>query len=277
MASQDRSLLQVLRIAKRTLNYVVVATPIVVVVLWIAKPITKIALPLTDLPIDFWVALSTSVIAILFVSTEGTFLRLKAIDSKLEGVNNNLLQMQRIDPEIVEGVAGVVECIGLDMESVPGEDQSLTVLGLTLDTAWPTITRGFFAKPETMNYSFRFFCLDPDFIDENSDILPPSWANQARISIQGIEEYKCANDDDLARRSIRIELIKYRSFPAIHGFSMNNGTLYIACSRWNKGSAAISTPDHPYERFVNTDRSPRAMMHRELFENWVDRAMTTAA
>lgn len=169
--------------------------------------------------------------------------------------------------QVYPHLRGAIEKIG------GGRSRSLEVLGLTLYTAWPQI-QAWISEAFVRDLEITLYCLDPEFIRNQNMWIPGHWENNSRAQIESVRRFRAENAEDLKARSISLELILYSSFPAIHGFRLGSGELFLSFSWWSGeiGRRRLSDPNHFYERFRAEDRSARAEEYRKLFENWIKEA-----
>ena len=163
-----------------------------------------------------------------------------------------------------------------ELANVLPKDRTVDVLGLTLFTAWNQL-QGFLQQPETRGWTVRMLCLCPDFTEAGVAGVPAEWAAEARMQAATIRRFIAAQDASLRERRMSLSLECYRAFPAIHGFMLGNGTLFVSVTRWEDGQDELAKPYHPYEKIEASDHSRRADIYRQMFGNWVDHARRTAA
>lgn len=162
----------------------------------------------------------------------------------------------------------IMECI-TDIKK--DSEKSLTVLGLTLYTAWPNLKQ-WFNDESTRNWSVSMCCLNPDFLRTNHECFNQEWIELANAQCHAIEGQLKHRSKDLTERRMKLELIKYNHFPAVHGFQLGNGALFISFIHWSKHGSFLDDPHQFYEYFAPSDKSLRAESFRGLFANWEKKA-----
>jgi hypothetical protein len=190
-------------------------------------------------------------------------------------VSHELKHLIGMGSNIIHGGVGQVypHLLGALESGGRGRRRSLEVLGLTLYTAWPQI-HAWISEGSAHDLDITLYCLEPEFIVGQSNWIPQYWENHAKAQIDSIRRFTEENAQDIKARSIAINLIRYSGFPAIHGFRLGSGELFISFSWWSGdfGNRHLGDPNHFYERFRADDRSARAEEYRSLFGNWIDEA-----
>lgn len=81
---------------------------------------------------------------------------------------------------------------------------------------------------------------------------------------------------EMHARSVTLELFLNHNFPAMHGFRLGTGEVFISFSQWTgePGARHLDYARQFYERFRANDRSDRAEEYRSLFDNWIDEGLT---
>jgi len=199
---------------------------------------------------------------------------------KMTEVSTELTRLAGMGSNIVHGGVGQVypHLLGAIEGSRHAGSRSLEVLGLTLYTAWPQI-HAWISESSARDIDVTLYCLEPEFIASQRNWIAPYWENHARAQVDSIRRFIEENAKDIKKRSIKLNLILYRGFPAIHGFRLDGGELFVSFSRWSGGETGdrhLGDPNHFYERFRADDRSARAEEYRSLFANWIDEARRRA-
>lgn len=176
---------------------------------------------------------------------------------------------------IANGVTDVYPELLGELRRLPAHERCVDVLGLTLFTAWNQL-QGFIMQSETRDWTVRLLCICPDFADRSVPGIPRAWAGDARQQANKIRSFLAKHAASLAERNVRISLECYAAFPALHGFMLGNGALFMSVTQWEAGQDELAMPYHPYEKIDATDHSRRAQVYREIFRNWVDHARSTA-
>jgi hypothetical protein len=163
-----------------------------------------------------------------------------------------------------------------ELQRVPENARTLDVFGLHLTTAWPQL-QGWLAQPETGHgWRIRMVCLSPELERRGLPWIRDEWYGFARAALQQIRGYLVKHDASLKSRNIRLTLDTYDCVPALHGFLLGNGSLFISCLRWETETDTLDEPHFFYERFDSLDRSDRADAYRALFANWFEHAIRTS-
>ncbi|HYK38065.1 hypothetical protein [Alloacidobacterium sp.] len=149
--------------------------------------------------------------------------------------------------------------------------RSLDVLGLSLYTAWPQIY-SWISDGLLHDIEITLYCMSPDFIRTQSSSISPDWGHHAQAQIDSIARFQIESAEEIRDKSITLNLSLYYCFPAIHGFRLENGEIFVAFSRWagSTGHRHLADPNYFYERFRASDRTKRAEEYRLLFANWID-------
>lgn len=178
---------------------------------------------------------------------------------------------------IKHGVIEIYEDLRRELKSAPRHQRSLKVLGLTLFSARNHVI-GFALEKDTQGFDIELLCLSPDYLSSGIKGIPADWTGQATQSISDINDFTDRKREHLATNSIHLQLSCYRAFPAVHGFLVGNGTLFIAFTLWEEGDDELRLPfaNSPYERVDARDHSERAEVYRALFSNWFEHAKLTS-
>lgn len=155
--------------------------------------------------------------------------------------------------------------------ALPGQ-RRLDLLGLTLYAAWGQLSP-WLQEAETRDWEVNIYCLSPAAArGPLASLVPTQWADDAEArtkAIQGfLQEYKA----DLAARNVKLTLHHYRSFPAVHGYMLGNGKIYMSLTRWSLNTGKLEYGAHPYEIVMADDQGERAKAYRAAFLNWLQRA-----
>lgn len=151
-------------------------------------------------------------------------------------------------------------------------DRRLDVLGLTLFSAWPTLSFNL-QQREYSDWSIRMATISPHAV-EAAKWLPDDWSEESQANIRAIEKFR--EEPKIKQRNIQIEILKYDFVPAVHGFRLGNGDIYISNLLW-QGDGRLGKPGFSYEFIPYTETGPSAEAYRELFANWFTRAETGSA
>jgi len=202
---------------------------------------------------------------------------LLSVGKNLKELPNEIKELLGIGSTIIKGGVGQVyphlqDALGCQKT---WRKQSLDVLGLTLQTTWhhicPWINQGVIR-----NTKIRLFCLDPAYLRKHPESISAEWADVAQTQIDSIRRYMVEGAREMHARSVTIELFLNHNFPAMHGFRLGSGELFISFSQWTgePGARHLDYARQFYERFRANDRSERAEEYRSLFENWIDEGLT---
>lgn len=176
---------------------------------------------------------------------------------------------------IANGVTDVYPELLAELRALPVRARQVDVLGLTLFTAWNQL-QGFLPQPETRGWTVRLLCICPGFVERELPGIPREWAGESRRQAETIRRFLEKQAASLAERDVKVSLECYAAFPALHGFILGNGTLFMSVTQWEAEQDELAMPYHPYEKIDATDHSRRAHVYREIFRNWVDHARSTA-
>jgi hypothetical protein len=255
----------------RTLQLFVVPIAIFVLIAWSITPLRDRLQSMGLFDAESVLPLVVLLVALLASILDDLYKRTKSVDETLArfAPAESLL--------IGGGIAEVYEPLFRELKSVPpGEQRTVQVFGLTLFSAW-TRFHPWLDHPDTAGWKVRMICLSPTIARRSLPGIPESWYREAENSIAQISDYREKKKADLERRELELTLEAYSSFPAIHGFYVGNGTMFISCSHWESSGDELAKPHHFYEKFDASDRSLRAEAYRQLFANWWQHACRTAA
>jgi hypothetical protein len=176
---------------------------------------------------------------------------------------------------IPRGVRDVYPHLEKAIDAVePKRHRTLDVFGLTLFTAWGRL-EPWLASEETKHWRVRLLCISPEFVTSHPSI-PNSWAGDARAKIDDVAQFLATRGRELKERKVSIELVEYPFVPALHGFLLGNGELFISFTHWEHRAgedSLLSRPNQCYVHFSAEDSSVLAREQRALFENWFERAI----
>lgn len=115
--------------------------------------------------------------------------------------------------------------------------------------------------------TFNLYYLDIQFIKSSPDI-DSVWAKEVEYHLEWIERFQAKYGTYLNNNKVVINLNPYHHIPAIHGFKLNSGTFYIACSSWEDGY--IMPPySTVYEKIELGDKSEHGKYLKAVFNNWL--------
>ena len=73
-----------------------------------------------------------------------------------------------------------------------------------------------------------------------------------------------------------IEIYEYDFAPAVHGFWLGNGDVFVSVLRWRDGDR-LGKHRFPYDYVPVHDVTPEADAARALLKNWFERALLSAS
>lgn len=172
------------------------------------------------------------------------------------------------DSQIIEnGVRDVYPHLSKNLESIDNRNEkTLDVIGLTLYSAWPQLGP-WIQSEKARHWKIRLFILNSDFINGNK-LIKTAWKDEATSMKARIEDFIEEFKETLSKKNIEISLVLYSNTPALHGFKLGDGSLYISFSHWSSRNI-IDEPHYFYEFISCEDKSLRAKSYRNLFDNWV--------
>jgi hypothetical protein len=151
------------------------------------------------------------------------------------------------------------------------EQREIRVLGLTLLSAWIRLLP-FLENPEVDGWTVKFAVMAHDETFQQPWI-PDDWSEETAVTVKMIRAFREKQGKD---HDHMIELFEYEFVPAVHGFRLGNGDVFVSTLHWMPEGRL---GDHPfsYDYVPARDFSPGAEAARALFENWFDRAVRSAA
>ena len=217
----------------------------------------------------------TTILALLGLVISLTLVHFNHLLKRTEDVRQALTDMSKSQSGVIaNGVSEVYPELMQELQESPTGKRTVDILGLTLFTAWNQL-QGFLQNPAVNGWRVRLLCLSPEFLHSANRGVPDDWHDEAKLQIRNICAYINENRRSLAARGICIRLETYNAFPAMHGFMLGNGTLFISLTHWEEGQDQLAKPYHPYEKVAASDLSRRAEVYRQLFKNWMDHASST--
>jgi hypothetical protein len=144
------------------------------------------------------------------------------------------------------------------------KDTNIVVMGLTLYHMWEYI-KNFINKPssDTMNI---FLCM----VDSSSPIIKDLKNNWDEISdgfYNTIQNYIKLHEEDLKRRSINIQVSRYKHVPIIHGILINDEHLFFSFTSWTKKDLLEGASNFYSYYDLKTQIGE---FHIKIFKNWID-------
>ena len=233
----------------------------IITFLWVIKPVRELLIK-NGIIIE-----SNAILGILLITIVLIFNSLdkneKIINKLHEDIMNNFANNNNI---IENGVKNIFPVLFNELEKKKSSNlNSLHIIGLTLYATWPQI-QSWLSTNNIKNWNIYFFILDSTFIKKNFDYLEEDWAETAKNNLKTIEKYIIDNKEELENRNLKIFIKKYSKIPFIHGFKINNDSIYISYCEWNKFNK-IAMPTNFYEHFNLNDTDKRTKYYTRLFNN----------
>lgn len=150
-------------------------------------------------------------------------------------------------------------------------EKRLDIIGMTLYTAWPSLE--FALSREYMDgWTLRFAAVGSG--SSSSVGLPQAWPEEARQNMAKVEIASGAAS--FAARGIVLRSFSYDYTPALHGFRLANGDLFLSVLKWGP-EQDVTLEGYSYDFTPAEDKSEQANAARKLFDSWFERAVRTAA
>lgn len=151
------------------------------------------------------------------------------------------------------------------------EDKVLDVLGMTLYTAWPTLTF-WLQHPEMDGWTIRL-CAMVDDSGRQADFVPGDWSEESRANLNSAIQTR----DNLAKigRAVTIQTYAYDFMPVVHGFRLANGELFVSFLSW-EDDGRIGREAYSYQYLPCGDESLSAAAMRNVYASWFERASKSA-
>lgn len=159
-------------------------------------------------------------------------------------------------------------------ELADADQLEIDVLGLTLYSAWPQLEpflRGVVKDTWTVKFAT---------LAENGTAargwVPDSWPRESGTTVAQVQQFKSRQGKD---HHHVIEIYEYDFTPAVHGFRLGNGDVFISILRWEEeqpGEIRLGKHRFSYDYVPAHDASAEAVAARTLFRNWFDQAMLSA-
>jgi hypothetical protein len=254
----------------RGLQFIVAWLTLVVLAAWTITP-------LRDTLVRTGYFDDKTILAMLGVLVALTLSSLDDLFKRVRTLSDDVAELAPVQPKLVSrGVTEVYGPLLQELKTVPRRHRRIDVLGLTLFTAWDQL-EGWLSEPDTQGWTITLLCLDPAFAARQVPGIPAAWYDAARNKTEEITAYRAAKEKDLRQRRIKLTVVHYAAFPALHGFRVGNDALFISSVHWEPNADQLAKPYHFYDVFAAKDRSERAEAYRSLFANWFDHAKRTAA
>lgn len=143
----------------------------------------------------------------------------------------------------------------------------LDVLGLTLFSAWPQLSF-WLQQPEADGWVVTLATLDPGYADPH---IPEDWPAESRLNAAAARTFAARRS--VVDRGIEIDVRTYAFVPAVHGFRLGNGDLYVSVLLWDE-AGAVGKEGFSYEYVPHYAQSATAESYRRLYDNWFRRALS---
>lgn len=143
----------------------------------------------------------------------------------------------------------------------------IEVLGLTLYSAWPQL-ESFLEGPGVDRWTVRLATL-AEHSSAARQWVPETWPKESGTTVAQVKEFMSRKGKD---HHHTIEIYEYDFAPAVHGFRLGNGDVFISTLRW-RDEGRLGKHRFPYDYVPAHDVSPEADAARALFENWFEQAV----
>lgn len=147
--------------------------------------------------------------------------------------------------------------------------RSLDVLGLTLYSAWPVLSF-LLQRPEVNGWTVRLATLSKD-----ANVLPlripEDWPQESATTARQVRAFAASQG---ATHNHEITIYEYEFSPAVHGFRLGNGDIFISTLLWQDD--CLGKSGFAYDYVPWHDTSSWAASNRELFKNWFDRTLRSS-
>jgi hypothetical protein len=249
----------------RALQVIVAGVSFLVLAAWTVSPLRDFLLKTGYFDDKTVVAMLGITLALILSSLDDVFKRIQTIGKDVASLVPTQSKL------VKRGVTDVYGPLLAELKTVPRRARTIDVLGLTLFTAWNQL-EGWLSQPDAEGWKVTLLCLDPDFGAKAIPGIPSDWYEAAKSISTQIAAYDAAHRVELETRNIELIVLQYAAFPAIHGFRIGNGTLFISCTHWETAVDSLAKPYQFYDVFAASDQSERAEAYRSLFDNWFGHA-----
>lgn len=236
-----------------------------------------------------WVALAAALLALLMqvpklddllakVGLENSPELLTAIGAVLLG--SILLELRQLKRSVTPAIAGrlhypepdaMYNALTEKAKAITDpEHREIKVLGLTLDSAWPRL-EPFLEWPEIKGWTVKLATLSKDATVAR-EWIPAGWPRESDTTVRQIRDFA---DGHGTEHDHTIKVFEYGFTPAVHGFRLGNGDVFLATLRW-KSDGRLGQHPFAYDYVPAQDVSAGAEAARALFQSWFDRAVRSA-
>lgn len=150
----------------------------------------------------------------------------------------------------------------------PGQ-REIKVLGLTLYSAWPVLSN-FLEGPEVREWTVELATLSTAACPSPLWV-PDGWPRESATTVDQVLEFRERQGKEHRHE---IKVYEYEFPPAVHGFQLGNGDVFVSTLQWQNG--ILGKHRFTYDYIPAHDVSPGATAVRELFKNWFNRAVRSA-
>jgi hypothetical protein len=151
------------------------------------------------------------------------------------------------------------------------DHRKIDVLGLTLYSAWPQL-EFFLERPDVKNWTLRLATLATDTTAARPWV-PDTWPQESGTTIAQVRDFERGQG---RVHGHNIEIFEYDFAPAVHGFRLGNGDVFVSTLRW-RDEGRLGKHRFPYDYVPVHDVSPEADAARALFKNWFEHAVVGEA
>lgn len=144
----------------------------------------------------------------------------------------------------------------------------IDVLGLTLYSAWPQL-ENFLERPGVGDWNVRLATLAAD-TSVARPWVPKNWPQESATTVAQVREFQ--NGAQRRPHNHTIEVYEYDLTPAVHGFRLGNGDVFVSTLRW-WDNGKLGKHRFPYDYFPAHDISGEADAARALLASWFERAV----
>lgn len=185
----------------------------------------------------------------------------------------NRVEVDRDHDIIPGGTNRIYDDIERELSSRPRAKKKIEVdvLGYTLFSIHRKL-KAWKKSGILQSMTINMYHLDELFIEEHPQI-DDGWIHDARKYPEEIRKFVEENTEFLEKNNVEIIVRAYRHIPAVHGFRIGDGSLYISFAIWDIDKRIIEEADQcTFERVNASDTSQHAQHLKEVYSNWVSMA-----
>ena len=211
-----------------------------------------------------------TVLAIVGLGLLLTVMGLVELQASFEKLNNRIDSIMPRDSScfIEGGGSEVGVMIGPLMSDMKRRaTRKVDLLGMTLDTGWAHI-KDWVESDGFESIVINVHSISPKFAAANSHLINASTVKSAELYSNLAASYIDLHEEDLKSKEIELNIFLYDNLPPIHGILLGNGGLFIANADWGLPPGP-SSKQPCFEFFSLSDKSPRALANRSLFDSWL--------